>query len=436
MLHKKCASLRSARRRVADIQTKWEKNKPLQSNVRCAEALTLLADYEVKINKAVAEFESLSSARDALGLEPSPPNPLLSIKEELKELEEVWRHIEPISNALDETKDTLWNTIVIKKGECAKRASLHEDEHTRRWIPRNGCIIKAISATKLTLFHSIYFAPSSLGAAEKQVNDIIASLRSLPNSVRQYDTYRHLHNTVKKYSDSFPFLSDLKNESLKLRHWKKITSRLALQISMNELTLGNLWDANLLDKKKELSEILTTATGEMALEQFIVQVQSYWSSANLELVLYQNRVRLIKGWDDLLGKIDEHLNSLSLMKLSPYFKSVPEFQEGCKSWEERLTKLRSIFNSWVDIQRRWVYLESIFFGSADIKTQLPSEYSKFKSVDNDFVQLMRKVAAKPQALGVLGIENLQTQLDRNESLMCKIQKCLGEYLEKQRECFR
>ena len=131
MLHKKCASLRSARRRVADIQTKWEKNKPLQSNVRCAEALTLLADYEVKINKAVAEFESLSSARDALGLEPSPPNPLLSIKEELKELEEVWRHIEPISNALDETKDTLWNTIVIKKGECAKRASLHEDEHNR-----------------------------------------------------------------------------------------------------------------------------------------------------------------------------------------------------------------------------------------------------------------------------------------------------------------
>ena len=109
----------------------------------------------------------------------------------------------------------------------------------------------------------------------------------------------------------------------------------------------------------------------------------------LNLVLYQNRVRLIKSWDDLLSKIEEHLNSLGLMKLSPYFKSVPEFQEEAKNWEDRLTRLRSIFDTWVDIQRRWVYLESIFFGSADIKLQLPNEYSKFKQVDNDFVQPWR-----------------------------------------------
>ena len=40
---------------------------------------------------------------------------------------------------------------------------------------------------------------------------------------------------------------------------------------------------------------------------------------------------------------------------------------------------------------RWVYLEGIFFGSADIKAQLPSEYGRFKSIDTEFVQLMRKV---------------------------------------------
>ena len=59
------------------------------------------------------------------------------------------------------------------------------------------------------------------------------------------------------------------------------------------------------------------------------------------------------------------------MKSSPYYRSVREFQEEGKLWEDRLTKLRAAFDAWVDVQRRWVYLEGILFGSSDIKAQLP-----------------------------------------------------------------
>jgi hypothetical protein len=37
---------------------------------------------------------------------------------------------------------------------------------------------------------------------------------------------------------------------------------------------------------------------------------------------------------------------------------------------------------------------------ADIKAQLPSEYARFKSIDTEFVNLMRKVAHKPNVLEV------------------------------------
>jgi len=30
---------------------------------------------------------------------------------------------------------------------------------------------------------------------------------------------------------------------------------------------------------------------------------------------------LIKGWDDLFSKLDEDLNNLSSMKISPYYKT-------------------------------------------------------------------------------------------------------------------
>ena len=35
---------------------------------------------------------------------------------------------------------------------------------------------------------------------------------------------------------------------------------------------------------------------------------------------YQNKCKLIRGWDDLFTKAKENINSVAAMKLSPYFK--------------------------------------------------------------------------------------------------------------------
>lgn len=45
-----------------------------------------------------------------------------------------------------------------------------------------------------------------------------------------------------------------------------------------------------------------------------------WNSYELDLVNYQNKCRLIRGWDDLFNRVKEHINSVSAMKLSPYYK--------------------------------------------------------------------------------------------------------------------
>lgn len=53
------------------------------------------------------------------------------------------------------------------------------------------------------------------------------------------------------------------------------------------------------------------------------------------------------------------------MKMSPFYKA---FEEEILPWDDKLQKIRIIFDIWIDVQRRWVYLEGIFFGSSDIKT--------------------------------------------------------------------
>ena len=52
----------------------------------------------------------------------------------------------------------------------------------------------------------------------------------------------------------------------------------------------------------------------------VVQVREAWQTYELEMVNYQNKCRIIRGWDDLFTKCKEHLNSVAAMKLSPYYK--------------------------------------------------------------------------------------------------------------------
>ena len=100
---------------------------------------------------------------------------------------------------------------------------------------------------------------------------------------------------------------------------------------------------------------------------------------------------------DLFGKLDEHLQSLQSMKMSPFFKS---FEEEGGMWDGRLTKIRIVFDIWMDVQRRWVYLEGIFCGSSDIQQLLPNEFARFRTIDTEFIGLTKKVAAKPKVLDV------------------------------------
>lgn len=90
---------------------------------------------------------------------------------------------------------------------------------------------------------------------------------------------------------------------------------------------------------------------------------------------------------------------------------------------------------WIDVQRQWVYLEGIFSGSADIKHLLPVESARFQNINSEFLTVMKKVNKSPFVLDILNIPGIQKNLERLADLLVKIQKALGEYLEKERSSF-
>lgn len=52
------------------------------------------------------------------------------------------------------------------------------------------------------------------------------------------------------------------------------------------------------------------------------QVRDDWQSRELELVSYQGRIQLVKGWDAVFSRLEEHLNGLQSMRASPHFHAV------------------------------------------------------------------------------------------------------------------
>uniref|UniRef100_A0A8C3ASK7 Cytoplasmic dynein 1 heavy chain 1 n=1 Tax=Cyclopterus lumpus TaxID=8103 RepID=A0A8C3ASK7_CYCLU len=374
--------------RTTDLLNEWEKTKPVAGNLRPEEALQSLTIYEGNFGRLKVEREKCARAKEALeltdtGLLSGSEERVQVALEELHDLKEVWSELAKVWEQIDQMKEQPWVSVQPRK-------------------------------------------------LRQSLDGLLNQLKNFQARLRQYASYEFVQRLLKGYMKVNMLVIELKSEALKERHWKQLMKRLHVNWVPSELTLGLIWDVDLQKNEMVVKDVLLVAQGEMALEEFLKQIREVWNSYELDLVNYQNKCRLIRGWDDLFNKVKEHINSVSAMKLSPYYKV---FEEDALSWEDKLNRIMALFDVWIDVQRRWVYLEGIFTGSADIKHLLPVETQRFHSISTEFLALMKKVSKSPLVMDVLNIQGVQRSLERLADLLGKIQKALGEYLERERSSF-
>ncbi|KAJ3265095.1 hypothetical protein HDU77_006529 [Chytriomyces hyalinus] len=371
-------------KKVAEIIAEWDKEKPIQGDTAYDDASNKLTIFEGRVARLMEESETLNKAKESLDLELFADNRLVPVMEELKDLKSVWSSLSTVWISYAALKDTAWSTVAPKKMKQA-------------------------------------------------IDQLLTDMKELPSKMRSYAAFDYLQEMLRGLLKYMPIVTELKSEALRERHWKPLLKALNMEkVSMADLTVGHLWDADLKKNERVIRDVVVEAQGEMALEEFLKQVRECWNTYEVELVNYQNKVKLIRGWDDLFAKCSEHLNSLTAMKHSPYFKA---FEEEAMAWDDKLNRIHSLFDVWVDVQRQWVYLEGIFNGNADIAQLLPLESLKFQNINSEFMTVMKKVQKDPFVLKVLTIENILKSMERVLDLLGKIQKALGEYLERQRSAF-
>lgn len=57
-----------------------------------------------------------------------------------------------------------------------------------------------------------------------------------------------------------------------------------------------------------------------------------------------------------------------------------------------------VLQVWMLVQRKWMYLESIFIGSDDIRNQLPQEAKRFDTIDKAWLKIMSDTAKNTNVL--------------------------------------
>ena len=371
--------------KITEITAQWNEEKPISGKIPPAQALSKLSIFQSRITTLSSEAEMVAKAKEALDIAGEHDKSLPAILEEIQDFVSVWSALSTVWKSVSELRDTLWSAVQPRK-------------------------------------------------LRGSIDGLIRMTKEMPSRMRQYAAFDYAQSALREYLKVNPLLAEMKSEAVRERHWVKIFKALkpGKRYSQVSLTLGDVWDLQLSKSEPVIRDIIVQAQGEMALEEFIRQVRDTWQNYSLDLVSYHNKCRLIRGWDDLFARCSENLNSLQAMRHSPYYK---EFEEEASSWEDKLNRVHVLFDVWIDVQRQWVYLEGVFAGNADIKHLLPIESSRFQNINSEFFTVLKKVQKSPFVLDVLNISGILKSLERLAELLNKIQKALGEYLERERISF-
>ncbi|KAA0194622.1 Dynein heavy chain 6 axonemal [Fasciolopsis buskii] len=222
-----------------------------------------------------------------------------------------------------------------------------------------------------------------------------------------------LKERVDGMKEKMPAIMDLRNPTLKPRHWQQLEQLIGFKMDELEepLSLGLLTRLNAFQHTAAIQEISSQASSEASLEALLKKVEDSWKSTEFTVIPYKDSkdVFIVGGTDEIQQLWDDSNINIATIASSRH-------------------------EEWLQCQRSWLYLESIF-SAPDIQRQLPSEAKSFMAVDKSYKDVMRKVQKVPLAMRATTQPGLLDTFRNNNQLLEQIQKCLEAYLESKRVLF-
>ena len=237
-----------------------------------------------------------------------------------------------------------------------------------------------------------------------------------------------------RFRETVPLIQDLRNPALRTRHWASLQEKVGQEFDPKSpsFTLNKVVKLGLNSHAEFIGELSLNANKELAIEIALNELEKRWSDVELDVGAYKEKYYKLKSTDDISQYLEEDSVSLSTMKASKFYNS---FQHRIDEWEKCLSIISEVVESILSVQRKWIYLESIFMSGGDIAKQLPQEHSLFVMVNTEFFKVMEKFSNEPNARRSCTADGLLLSISKMDEGLEKIQKSLDQYLETKRNVF-
>ena len=108
----------------------------------------------------------------------------------------------------------------------------------------------------------------------------------------------------------------------------------------------------------------------------------------------EDRGYILGPVDELNQVLEDNMINLQSMSASQF---IGPFLSTVQKWEKAMQTISEVVEAWIELQKKWMYLEGIFIGG-DIRSQLPEEARKFDDVDNIFRKTMMDTSRRLNVL--------------------------------------
>jgi dynein heavy chain, axonemal len=195
-------------------------------------------------------------------------------------------------------------------------------------------------------------------------------------------------------------------------------------------TLADLLDLQLHKFEEEVKNIVDKSVKEMGMEKVLNDLNNNWKVLEFETESHdRTKLKVIRVSEEILEALEENQVQLQNMMSSKY---IAHFLENVSTWQNLLSNADQVISSWMEVQRKWMYLESIFIGSEDIRNQLPQEAKRFEDVDRTFKILLSEIVGNLNVIKATNKTGLYEKLDMLLKQLVLCEKALNDYLETKR----
>ncbi|XP_055624132.1 dynein beta chain, ciliary-like isoform X2 [Toxorhynchites rutilus septentrionalis] len=350
--------------------------------VPCENVYQMCNQVNLELNIMETQMKNLCDSAALFELNPPDDNKLRLCRKEIRMVKQIWDFVYAVESCVNDWKKTPWKKIDVE-------------------------------------------------AMEMECKNYGKQIRQLDKDMRTWNPYVHVEAVLKNLLTSLRAITELQNPAIRERHWIELMQATKVRFRMDDsTTLADLLELNLHNYEEEVKTIVDKSVKEMGMEKVLRDLEVAWRDLAFEDEQHERTgLRLIKVSEEVIEMLEENQVQLQNLMSSKY---IAFFLAEVSKWQLALSNADQVITAWFEVQRKWMYLESIFIGSEDIRSQLPEDSKRFDGIDREFKKLLEEIVANPNIVKATNKQGLYEKLETLLTELVLCEKALNDYLETKR----